>query len=1015
MNVILKALIKYRSITVFFILALIAAGILAFMSLPKQETPEFSIPYAMITTVYPGASQTDMDILVTEPIERTIMGIDGYESSFSYSSNSLSLVIVELAFSADRDESFSLMENRLRELQTSLPEGCLDIDINRNITDTAGVIISLSSASAGSDELSYQADMIAAELSKIEGFSRFEIIGEKEDQISVLVDLQKMMAAGLSLNEISGLVSAGNLDIPVGKLQYGDSRIAVDYTGSYKSIEDIRNLEIGYSPELDIILKLSDIADISEMEKPSSTLYYHEGEEAVLISGYFEEGINTLPLNKEINDRLNKIRNGIPSNMEISMVISQPDEISDSLGAFSMNLIIAIGLVILVVLIGMGFRNAIVVSISIPFSILITFLAMYASGIRIHQISIAALIMSLGMLVDNSIVVSDSIQGELDEGKNRRKSCVTGTSNVAIPVFASTITTIAAFTPFLFLNSLAGDYIKSLPKIISISLSASYLTAVLIIPVIGYIVFKKRRDTGRRKPMALFPRLLGWSMNKKVVITLIVAVLLAGTIFLAMDIDKEFFPASDKNIVYIDIRNNSSDDIEGTAEIIRRISEFIDDESEVEEYIASAGGGLPRFNQIMFVYTKTPDIGQIMIRTNLDESEHKTTGEYKEYLQMKLDGMGLDAKIAVKQLMYAFPMDEDIRIRVNGDDLEKVKAAESTVLYVLNNMEGIQNINKGNTDYIDIMELEVNKESASRSYVLPAEVLNEVSIAISGRESAVLFDKDRDIPVYVTGGIASEKQLDGYMIKTNTGSYVNAGELTELTEASVLETMPRYNGEYSMLITADYETGVDKAEVLNEIKDSIDEQNMKGISLVYEGEDELIKENFGQVLVMGAVALAIVFMILLIQFKSFSLPILIFTTIPLSAIGSIAGLYISGQPISFTALLGIVSLLGIVVNNAIILIDYIKKEIKLGRNVQSACMNAANRRLRPILLSTITTVIGLVPLVIGTSQLFKPMAIALMSGLMVSTMLTLVVIPIAADTILRKRREQGITKIKKER
>ena len=241
------------------------------------------------------------------------------------------------------------------------------------------------------------------------------------------------------------------------------------------------------------------------------------------------------------------------------------------------------------------------------------------------------------------------------------------------------------------------------------------------------------------------------------------------------------------------------------------------------------------------------------------------------------------------------------------------------------------------------------------------------------------------------------------MIKTGTGQYVNAGLLTELIESNVLETIPRYNGEYSMLVTADYAMDVDSGEVLNEIKKNIEDLDMNGISVIYDGEDELIKENFGQVFAMGGIALVIVFMILLVQFKSFGLPLIIFTTIPVSAIGSVAGLYISGQPVSFTALLGIVSLLGIVVNNAIILVDYIIKEMKKGIFAEEACMNAANRRLRPILLSTTTTVIGLIPLVIGTSQLFKPMAIALMSGLMVSTLLTLVVIPVAAGVILKHK------------
>ena len=1001
MSKILKAIIRHRKITVFFVMALIGAGILAYISLPKQETPEMSIPYAMVTTVYPGASQADVDTFVTKPVESVAMGIDGYQDSFSFSSNSISVVIVELRYSADRNESFSQLESRLRELQPNLPEGCQTIDLNRNITDTAGVIISLSSDEGNFTELSKQAEIITDRLSSINGFLWFETAGEKEKQVIVKTNLEKMMQMGLSLPEIATLVSSGNLDIPVGKLEEDNGLMAIDYIGTYSSVEDIKNIIVGFSPELGRLIKLSDIADIRETERLSSTRFYHNGREALLISGYFEEDINTLPLYGKINDELDSIKEVLPKGMNLSVIISQPGEIRDSLGTFSINLLVAVGLVIMVVLVGMGFRNAIVVSVSIPFSILMTFLTMYIFGIRVQQISIAAMIMSLGMLVDNSIVVSDSIQGEMDSGTNRVKSCIKGTKEVAVPVLASTLTTIAAFAPFLFLDSIAGDYIKSLPQIITIALAASYITAIIVVPVLGHILFRKRKRCKKKSRKLFFPKLLKWSMNRKAVVIVITLILLAGTVFLAIDIEKEFFPASDKDIIYIDIRNSRGDDIDGTGTIVEEITSLLDTEVEVLEYTSSVGGGLPRFNQILNVYTITPDIGQIMMRVDLNDSIHKSKGDYKDYLQQRINEKKLNARITVKQLKYAFPMDEDIRISVEGDDLVKLKEAENKVMDTLNGTDGVQNVNRGNTDYTDILEMQVNKEAAATAMTLPAEVLNQVNMAVSGREAAVLILAGKEIPVYITGDIGSTDELVRYMLKTASGNYVAAGDLLDFQEQSYLETIPRSDGNFSMLLTADYAPDVDNEEVLTEIKGALSELELEDISVIYDGESELIRENFSQVLEMGLIAIAIVFMILLIQFKTFRLPLLIFVTIPLSAIGSIAGLYILGLPISFTALLGIVSLLGIVVNNAIILIDYVLKEQAGGKGAKEACINAANRRLRPILLSTITTVIGLIPLSIGTSQLFKPMAIALMSGLLISTLLTLVVIPMAASVLLK--------------
>ena len=991
---IIRNLINNRKLTLFFVFALIVSGALAFIAMPKQESPSFSIPYAMITTVFPGASQSDVDAYVTVPIEEAIIAIDGYEASFSYSSNNLSLVILELKFSADKDDSFRQLEEEMAVLQKELPENCGQINVNTNITDTAGVLLSLSSNTLTNRQVVDQAKYVRDRLNEIDGFERFEIIGSLETMISVKIDEEKMKAAGLSMSEAVALIEAGNLDLPMGDITENGETVTVDYLGGYESMEDVADIEIGYLPDQNKILRLKDIADISYETAERNTYYTHNGEQAVILAGYFEEDINILPLKDEIQDELDDMESELPEELDVSLIISQPEEIDGSLIDFSKNLLIAVGLVILVVLFGMGLRNAVVVSVSLPLSVLISFAVMYFLGIKIHGISIAALILSLGMLVDNSIVVSDSIQSFLDEGVKRKKACVQGVKSVALPIFTSTLTTIAAFVPFIFLNSIAGDYIKALPQIVCIALAASYLSAVFVIPVLGYIFFKPREDKARKRRMGFFKKMLKSGLKNKAVVIVIVLLLAAGSAYLAVNLDQIFFPSSDKDIIYIDIRNNVSNDVEGTSEIVNKISEAIDTEDGVLEYTSSVGGGLPRFNKIMYIYTKTPDIGQIMMRVDLEKAGFDTNEEYKLDLQEKIDELSLNAKIVVKELMYAFPMDEDLKIRIVGDDLSKLKEYEADVFSLLKNTDGLTNQSKGNTDYVSEYSMEILSSRALLNGVIPAQAQNEISIAMLGREASYVMDGDYKIPIVVSDGYESKADIKSIPLKSSNGGYVNAGDIITLAETQTLSTIPRFDGDYAMTLTADYDLDFNKSEVLEEIKDEIDNLGMEDVKIIYDGEDELIRENFGQVGVLGLVALAVVFIILMVQFKSFLMPLIIFITIPLSAIGSATGLYITGQPVSFTALLGIVSLLGIVVNNAIILIDYIKKESAQGMTIKKACINASMRRLRPILLSTITTVIGLIPLAISNSQLFKPMAIALMSGLLVSTLLTLIVLPV---------------------
>ncbi len=994
MKKLLYGLIKNRKLTLFFVFALIASGIFGYIENPKQESPDFSIPYAMITTVYPGASQNDVDKYVTLPIEEELKKIDGYSSTTSYSSGNLSLIILELKFSADRDEAFREVKDSMRTLQASLPDECGAIDVNTNITDTAGVMLCLSSDTLTNSEIADEAQFITDELSEIDGFLRFEIIGISEMIVSVTADDLKMQQAGLSFSEIVSLINAGSLDIPIGSVKENDDSLAVDYAGGYESLDDIKNLMIGISPETGRTIYLKDVADIEYEQDSSNTYYTHNGNEAIIIAGYFEEGINVLPLKDEITDKLDDLEDSLPQDLDTSLIVSQPDEIDKSLIDFVKNLLVAVGLVILVVLVGMGIRNAVVVSVSLPLSVLISMGVMYLIGIKIHQVSIAALIVSLGMLVDNSIVVSDSIQNYLDKGKDKIDACVSGVKNVALPVLTSTITTIAAFLPFLLLNSIAGDYIKALPQIVSISLAASYLTAMLVIPVMGYIFFKPKEKIKKKKGPHFFKSLLKAGLKSRALVIGCVIVLIAASAYLAMNLDTIFFPASDKDIIYIDIKNNKSDSADSTQEIIDEISEILSEEKSIKEYTASAGGGLPRFNQIMYVYTKTPDVGQIMMRIDLDASDYDTNEELKIYLQETIDDLNLDAKITVKELMYAFPMDEDIKIRLVGDDIDQLKGYENTIYDILNKHEGLTNVAQSNASYIDEYLMNVDERKAAQNMLVAANIQNEASIALMGRTAATVSINGYDSDIVVSGDYDTKNSIESIPLKTANGAYVEAGEVIDLKESSSLSTLPRFEGEYCLAVTADYNLDYDKNETLENIKDDIDELELEDVEIIYDGEDELIKENFGDIGILGIVALVLVFMILMIQFRSFLTPLIIFITIPLSAIGSIAGLWITGLPISFTALLGIVSLLGIVVNNAIILIDYIKKEQEKGVRLKKACLKASQKRLRPILLSTITTVIGLIPLAVSNSELFKPLAVALMFGLLISTLLTLVVLPV---------------------
>ncbi|MCK5130038.1 MAG: efflux RND transporter permease subunit, partial [Clostridiales bacterium] len=678
MKTLLKKLINNRKITLLFVAVIVITGVFSYYISPKQESPDFSVPYAFITTVYPGANQEDVDTYITSKIEERLKRIDGYNTSNSYSSSNLSLVIMELDVNADRDEAFDQLQEHMTALQSELPEQALKIDINTNITNETEVILSLSSDNYTHEELNVYASELSRDLSNIAGVNKFETKGHINQEVIIEVDQEKLSLLGISLNDVVNIVKFNNIDIPMGKIGDGNEKISIEVDETYKNIEDIEDTIVGFNNQTNTMITLKDVSEIYSAQKANDTYYIVDNSNTVLVVGYFDEQQNILLVGDDIRQEIEQFEKELPSDIQIKELLFQPEEVEDSIGVFMQNLLISVILVILVVLIGMGFRNAIIVSVSIPLSILIAFSMMRVFNIVIHQISIAALIISLGMLVDNAIVISDSIQGYIDDGNKKLKACIDGTREVAVPVLTSTLTTIAAFAPFLFLTSIAGDYIKALPQIVIVTLAASYLVAVLIIPVFAFIFFKPKKKSNKKFPVKkAFLKILKKGMKAKWVVVLIIVIALVVTGYLAYDIDKIFFPTSDKDIIYIDITNNSSDNIDSTANIAGEVSIILENEECIEYYVTAIGGGVPRFNRILLIYSARADVSQIMIRVNLDESSYDTNGELVDHLQRRIDERNLDAKIAVKQLMYAFPTDKDIEVRVVGDDINIVKQHES--------------------------------------------------------------------------------------------------------------------------------------------------------------------------------------------------------------------------------------------------------------------------------------------------------------------------------------------------
>jgi len=989
--------IKNRKITLFIVILLMISGLYNYYITPKQEDPDLNAPVAIITSIYPGASPEDVERLVTSKIEDEIVEINGYDYAYSDSKNSLSIVVLRLDYDADIDKAWTELRQKMDDLKGELPQGCQDIQINTDVVETAGIIISMSGENYTYEELAAYAEGFKKELGKIEGISRFDITGKQEKEVKIEVDAARLNYYNVSLEDVANVIRSQNIEIPSGTIDDGNAKISVKTSGTYSSLKEIENTIILVSEKNGSVVRLKDIAKIYMDVEDSNYKIKQNGRNAVLLTGYFKENKNIVLIGREVEKKLDELKTDLPGDIIFDEVLYQPRDVSNSVNNFMVNLLEGILFVIIVVFVGMGFRNALIVSTAIPLSILMTFSAIGLFGIKIHQISIAALLVALGMLVDNAIVVSDAIQVRIDKGQDKMDACIDGVKEVAVPVLTSTLTTVGAFIPLVTLPSLAGEYISSLPKIVIIALLSSYLVALFVTPTMAYIFFEESSRKERTfRVRQLFYNMLNIGMKKRKATLIIVLIGFGMAMILATQLGLQFFPKADKNIIYIDIKTEQSGDISRTEHIADIVSDILRDQEEVISYTAAVGNGLPKFYDTVPIYTQSQDFAQIMVRLDLKKAgRFKTNSEFADNLQGKLDSQITGGTAIVKLLEKGEPIGAPVRVRITGKDIERLGEVAGQIRNKLSNIEGTINIDDDFSDKIYEFSVDVDVDRASSFGISKYDVQREVSIALRGKDTSVFRKDGNEYDIVVKSNIASIEELENLAIKSSiTGNKVILKEIADINLKPQIPNIKKYDRDMAVTVYSDVKSGCSSVSIQEHLKNELKEMDLYDVSVVFDGEREKIRENFGNVGNSAIFAVLVVYGILLLQFKSFIQPLIILLTIPLSVIGSILGLFIFRQPLSFTGLLGMVSLLGIVVNNAIILMDYINNERKQGKGIEEACMEAVDKRFRPVTLSTTTTVMGLTPLAFSGSELFRPMSISLMSGLMISTLLTLVIIPV---------------------
>ncbi|XMB86115.1 efflux RND transporter permease subunit [Mycoplasmatota bacterium WC44] len=989
---ILNYVIKRSRVVLFTSLVLLIIGIYSYVVIPKQEMPDFSTPYGVFQITAPGLSASDVEGKIVDPIEELLAEFEDVDEVRSISYESFALITVEFPYSVNNPSDIvNSMYTKI--LDIDLPNEVSNIDVTSDFPQH-DVVYALYSDLLSEIELTNIAVKMKEKILDLNDVSYVEIDSNFEKQVSVKINKSALDALPLSFNDVYNLIYANGLEIPLGVLETDNGSIQLDVDPSYKSIEDLRDLVILPKTTPDsYAVTLGSISTITLEDVPNQKVYEFNGEKALFIGVSFSSEIDFTKLGDDLRDIVREFKIEAEGEFSVDEMNFQPDYVRKQINGVFDSLLMCVAVVMFVVMIGLGIRNSLAIVFTIPIIIFTTIAILNFNGLELEKLSIVGLIVAIGIIVDNSIVISESIQYYIDKGMSKREAAIKAVKDNSIPVFSSTITTIAAFIVIAMLPGFLGVIIKSFPITVIIALSISYVIAMFVSPVIGYLIFKekKKKDKSLENKLkkTLYKSVLT-AIKHPILITVISIELLVLSIILVFGLQPiELFPKEEKTILYVDYEYMYPGDNSGAYEFAKDIEREIIKQPKVTDYGFSQGGDLPRFHLSTPTIKELPQFGRFIIHLDMQMNEMY---DYQRVLQDNLDEIGKGGAI-VRCLELKQP-EPPVQVYLSGDNESELQNIAYSIYEEMSKLESL--------DLSEMVEpfknvksvLKFNKEMLSANFITLTEAEYQITTALNGQSVGVYDYNDSFINIVTSLETTSLEELMDYRIKSSiTGLKIPLKTLATVDSVDSTNEIYRMNGKRLVTINAYPSVNSDASTLEKEIKIIVDKYIKEEVTVSYGGDSELFIEISKHILTASIVAIVLIYFIMFTQFNSFIKPLIIYSTIPLSFIGSFIFLVIFNQPITATSMIGVVSLLGIVVNTGILLVEYIDKEVKSGKAVKKACVDAVIRRFKPIILTSTTTIFGLIPLAITGGNFFKPMAFSLMGGVIVSTLLTLYVVP----------------------
>jgi len=1005
--------LRHKSIIYYFIAVLLTFGIFSFTHMGRMEDPDFTMRTMVVGVSWPGASPQQMSDQVTDKLEEKLRDLPGVDYTKSFTDGSKSVIYINLKEDLPSNKirpAWEEARNMINDEWKSLPSGVQGPSINDRFDDVYGTIYALSGDEFSYEEKRQQAENLKRQLLSVPNVKKITLIGVQEKSLDVTINKDKLASYQVSTQQLLTALKQQSAMVPAGMVNTDTNNVYLRINGVFDSVDAVKNMPIRINNQT---IRLGDIADVTMTYKdPSSPQFYYEGKPAIGIAISMDAGANNIEFGKAIDTKLKELKTTIPAGLSLDQVSNQPHIVKESIGDFSQSLFEAIAIVLLVSFASLGIRTGIVVALTIPVVVSTTFVLMYENGIYLHKVSLGALILALGLLVDDAIIVVEMMSVKLEEGFNHWRAATFAYESTAFPMLSGTLITCAGFLPLALAEGMVAEFTKSLSIVVFMALILSWIASVLVSPVLGYKIIENkaekpelewtRRDhiMHRLKTVfyARFESLLHWALgHHKAVLLLTLGAFILSLLSFPL-IKQEFFPSSTRNEIIVSMQFPQSSSIDYTQNQAKSLDALLKDNEHIDHFTTYVGEGSPRF-----VLTLEPELPRanfmqtIIVTKSLEDRD----ALFKD-LQDQLNDQYPSALINMQFVQIGPPSKYPVMLRVSGPDASEVKTIANDVKAKMQEDKDLHNIAFDWPDTEPVAQIHIDPDKARMLGINSYAVSLHLQSLLSGTKSGEYYEGNQTIPVtFRLSGNENHNlaALSSLPIQTGNGSYVPLSQIATISMSQEEGIIWHRNMMPTISIHANVGPGVLGNAKTKEIYNKLAEYRQDlptGYTIDLDGSAEKSVTAVQKLLMPMPIMLFAIMTILMFQLKRIALMFMALFTAPLGLIGVVLALNITRTPLGFMAILGIIALSGMIIRNSIILLDQIEIHRAEGQSAREAIINSATLRFRPIMLTAIAAILGMIPLM--GSVFWSPLAIAFSGGLLVATILTLIVLPVMYAT-----------------